>query len=98
MMILSRPLFISVGLLSLGAIAGAIQSWDRVTLQSDGGRKTRTFDQRIRDVRMVKQLSDRPCRENRNWGHSERTLWVDDGCRAQFEVSLFNGQGNGYGW
>ena len=36
-------------------------------------------------VRLVRQLSRTACIEDRNWGHDRRGVWVQDGCRADFE-------------
>jgi hypothetical protein len=45
------------------------------------------------DVRIVRQLSDVRCVEGRNWGQRGGRVWVDDGCRAEFEVSYRGGRG-----
>jgi hypothetical protein len=37
--------------------------------------------------RLEQQLSRSSCVEGRTWGVTEGVLWVDDGCRAEFEVS-----------
>jgi hypothetical protein len=37
-------------------------------------------------VRMVKQNSDSACQEGSSWGYDRRGIWVDRGCRADFEV------------
>ena len=37
-------------------------------------------------VRIVRQRSDSPCIYGRTWGYDERGIWVDRGCRADFEV------------
>jgi len=59
----------------------------RIQLGSDSNQR-RTFNiGNIRDVRLVQQVSDAPCREGRSWGHTSSTIWVDDGCRAIFEVT-----------
>ena len=42
-------------------------------------------------VRLVEQLSNAPCRANITWGadwHGEDYIWVDNGCRAIFRVTL----------
>jgi len=41
--------------------------------------------------KLVEQLSEQPCREGRTWGWSDRRLWVDDGCRAIFELRKAKG-------
>jgi len=37
-------------------------------------------------VRLVRQLSDARCVQGESWGTRRATLWVDRGCRAEFEV------------
>ena len=39
-------------------------------------------------VRLLKQNSGSPCDQNRTWGYDRRGIWVDRGCRADFEVRL----------
>jgi len=46
-----------------------------------------------RDVQMVRQLSQAPCVQGRSWGIRGNQVWVDRGCRAEFEA----GYGPGYG-
>lgn len=47
------------------------------------------------DIRLVRQLSDTPCIEGRNWGRSRSGVWVSGGCRAEFVVT--RGRGGGWG-
>jgi hypothetical protein len=37
-------------------------------------------------VQLIKQLSDSSCRQGRSWGFDRRGIWVDHGCRADFQV------------
>ncbi len=37
-------------------------------------------------VRLLKQHSDSSCRQGRSWGYDRRGIWVDHGCRADFQV------------
>jgi hypothetical protein len=37
-------------------------------------------------VRLIRQRSDADCLFNRTWGYDRRGIWVDRGCRADFEV------------
>lgn len=37
-------------------------------------------------VRMVHQRSEAKCIFNRSWGYDDRGIWVDHGCRAEFEI------------
>jgi hypothetical protein len=37
-------------------------------------------------VRLVKQNSESSCRQGRSWGYDRRGIWVDHGCRADFQI------------
>lgn len=37
-------------------------------------------------VRLLKQLSRSECVEGRTWGYDANGVWVEDGCRAEFEI------------
>jgi hypothetical protein len=37
-------------------------------------------------VRLLKQNSDSACRQGHSWGFDHRGIWVNHGCRADFEV------------
>ncbi len=37
-------------------------------------------------VRLVKQNSDSSCVQGRSWGYDHKGIWVDHGCRADFQV------------
>jgi hypothetical protein len=39
-------------------------------------------------VRIIRQRSDTDCIFNRTWGFDQRGIWVDRGCRADFEVGF----------
>jgi hypothetical protein len=49
-------------------------------------------------VRLLKQNSNAACIVDRSWGYDRRGIWVDHGCRADFEVgnARWNGWDNGY--
>lgn len=51
-------------------------------------RETCRVDARNRLVAVNQQLSDNPCVMGRSWGVSSdrNEIWVDDGCRAEFQV------------
>jgi CxxC motif-containing protein len=52
------------------------------------------YDQRVTcrtegqadSVRMVHDLSGGQCRRGSSWGHTDSYIWVNSGCRAQFQV------------
>lgn len=39
-------------------------------------------------VRLHKQLSRSQCVEGRSWGYDRNGIWVEEGCRAEFEVGV----------
>ena len=43
---------------------------------------------------LTRQISKNACIEGRTWGQRNGTVWVQKGCRAQFQA----GRGNGYGY
>lgn len=38
-------------------------------------------------IRLVRQLSRSPCTEGRTWGRDRGGVWVEQGCRGEFEVT-----------
>lgn len=46
-------------------------------------------------VRLYRQLSSSACRYNDTWGHDRRGVWVDRGCRGEFQ--LYTGSSGGDG-
>jgi len=68
-----------------------------VTCSSDdGGRHYCTADTRG-GVRMVQQRSGSPCEQGRTWGYDQQGIWVDRGCRADFELRRGQGFDQGSG-
>lgn len=46
-------------------------------------------------ARLVKQKSDSPCIAGQTWGQRGDRVWVDNGCRAKFEVTVGGSGGAG---
>lgn len=42
------------------------------------------------DVRLARQLSSEPCVAGRSWGFEQNGIWVNNGCRAEFEIGYSN--------
>ena len=58
----------------------------RLTCSAEGsGRHLCRADVR-NEVILIRQLSRAPCRFNSSWGYNRRGVWVDRGCRAEFEI------------
>ena len=49
------------------------------------------------DVRLLRQKSRAACIEGDTWGVDRRGVWVDRGCRAEFEVRRYGGGHHGGG-
>jgi len=65
--------------------------WDRpiqLRCDSNGGRyqMCQVDVGRNGRVRLVRRVSDARCDEGRSWGWNRAGVWVDDGCRAEFQV------------
>jgi hypothetical protein len=56
-----------------------------VCASADRGRAECPADTRF-SVRLVQRISQASCEEGRSWGTTERAIWVDRGCRGEFEV------------
>ena len=68
---------------------------DIVSCNSNDGRLNRCpINGRGGRVQLVRQVSRAACVEGRTWGSDRGSIWVSQGCRAEFAV----GRGNGGGW
>ncbi len=84
------------------AVAGPFPQYQSeaqtVTCSSDDmQRHTCEIDARG-GAQLVRQISGSPCVFGRTWGYDARGIWVDRGCRAEFQVgsASWNGWDNGY--
>lgn len=59
----------------------------RLTCSSDDGGRNYCSANTSGGVRMVRQISGSPCTQGRTWGFDRQGIWVDRGCRAEFEVT-----------
>jgi hypothetical protein len=63
----------------------------RITVESNDGRRHYSRIDTTGGVRLVRQLSDKPCTYGRTWDYDRNGIWVDRGCRAIFEVGRARG-------
>lgn len=68
-----------------------------MTCSSNDGYHTCQAAGEILRARMVNQRSGSACTQGRSWGYQGSTLWVDHGCRADFELTLGD-SGSSSGW
>jgi Protein of unknown function (DUF3011) len=58
-----------------------------VTCSSDNGRRNFCPVDTRGGVTMVRQRSGSACRQGSTWGYDRRGIWVDRGCRADFQIN-----------
>jgi len=84
-----------------GAIANASYVFQDFRCESENKRYQFCPADTRRGVRLVRVLSDTSCIQGRSWGYDRRGIWVNYGCRAEFELGGVrggnNGRGDGYG-
>jgi Protein of unknown function (DUF3011) len=69
---------------------------NRITCSSNNGYRNYCNADTSGGVRLTLQLGGPPCNQGSTWGYDKRGIWVDRGCRAEFELLRYNG-GNGNG-
>lgn len=57
-----------------------------VTCESRNNRRNSCQAATSGGVRLVRRLSSAACEQGRGWGFDEQGIWVDNGCRAVFEI------------
>ncbi|MGH9666320.1 MAG: DUF3011 domain-containing protein, partial [Bryobacteraceae bacterium] len=57
-----------------------------VTCSSDDMRRHSCDADTRGGVHLVRRRSEAACRQGNSWGFDRRGIWVDRGCRADFEV------------
>ncbi len=62
------------------------QRFNCESLPTNGYGRTNCAANRSNEVRFVRQLGETECTQNRTWGFDNNGVWVDQGCRAEFEV------------
>jgi len=73
------------------SLTAASSSFQRdIYCASDDGRRNYCRIDTRGGVRLVRQRSDSACVRGRTWGSDSRGIWVDRGCRADFEVGSRN--------
>jgi len=62
------------------------QGGQTLTCSSDDGNRHYCNADIRRGVRLTRQISGTPCIQNSTWGVDSRGVWVDRGCRAEFQI------------
>lgn len=63
-----------------------------IRCESRDGRRNRCRADTRGGVRLVRQLGNTQCREGRTWGWNSNEIWVDNGCRGEFQLRQGSGQ------
>jgi hypothetical protein len=58
-----------------------------ITCASNNGRRNFCAADTRGGVQLIRQRSDAACIFNRTWGYDARNIWVDRGCRADFQAN-----------
>jgi Ca2+-binding EF-hand superfamily protein len=58
-----------------------------ITCSSDNRQRVYCNTDTRGGVRLVRQISGSPCNQGSTWGYDSQAIWVDRGCRAEFEVA-----------
>jgi hypothetical protein len=57
-----------------------------ITCASNDGRRVYCDADTRNGVALLEQHGNAPCRQGSTWGYDRRGIWVDRGCRADFEL------------
>ncbi len=57
----------------------------RITCSSNNGRRVYCLADTRRGVSLIRRRSG-VCRQNYSWGYDAKRIWVDRGCRADFQL------------
>lgn len=63
-----------------------------ITCASDDGRRHYCDADTRNGVQMTRQISGSACKQGQTWGFDNRGIWVDRGCRAEFQLNTNNGR------
>jgi hypothetical protein len=75
---------------------GSSSSTHRVTCESSDNRREFCRTDTSGGVRLVDRLSKSGCEQGPDWGWDRDGIWVDNGCRAVFEVGGGHSGSHGY--
>jgi hypothetical protein len=76
------------GEFQIGSGAAGGETTKRITCGNPAGQQvTCPTNGSATGVRLVRDLSYGRCQEGQSWGHTDSFIWVNRGCRAEFEVT-----------
>jgi hypothetical protein len=69
-----------------GGYPGGYPGGRQITCSSNDGKRNFCNADTSGGVRLVNQRSGSPCIQNQTWGFNRNQIWVDRGCRADFQL------------
>jgi hypothetical protein len=82
---ISYLLLAALFICATGAKTFVLAQDGRITCESTFNRYNYCRVDTENRVRLVRELSRKDCDQNSTWGYDRRGIWVDRGCRAEFE-------------
>jgi hypothetical protein len=76
--------------LVVGSMAPLLHAQNRITCESRGNRREYCAVEGRGEVTMVRQIGRAECIRGRTWGIDEGGIWVQNGCRAEFQIERRN--------
>ena len=84
----------ALGLLAAAALFSGVVHAERIRCESDSGNYRSCGADTRYGVTLVRQLSQQGCWRNDTWGYDRNRIWVNHGCRAEFETGRGGGGGS----
>jgi len=78
-------------------ITGAASAQNTLRCESTLGRRVECRFDGAGTVQLSRQFSSNACIKGQSWGVDRNTIWVDQGCRADFAIAPVDDR-NGNGW
>jgi hypothetical protein len=72
---------------------GVLLAQNTITCSSDDGKRHFCNMHEFDDARLLNQRSGSPCSRGDTWGVEGHSIWVDRGCRADFQMMMRGGAG-----
>ena len=66
--------------------SGGRRAAGTITCSSNDGRHNHCEADTRNGVDLTRQISESACEYGRTWGYDARGIWVDNGCRAEFQL------------
>ena len=65
-----------------------------VTCESGSGGRRHCATDTLGGVQMIRQLSKSQCIQHSTWGYDRKSIWVSQGCRAEFQIGAGHAAGD----